>query len=774
MRYRRALFLVDLQEAAAPALAVLRRVAPVLTYLKVMAGLPVPSFAWLSGKRLTEPDATTIAALAALHDATTGIAPSIDVQLAPPLGGDALAALCAAEEIDLLVFGARSLKSATIVATQRKRTGIAALWCGGEPASRPIREIGCIGLAPSSRTAIGAFLRDHVDPSMQVAFLTPTAPAPDVLTILLQVYGVGASVEVSSLRTAPSMSQWLEDWTRDRPIDLLVFAELPTALLLAGRWTVPVLLVPPLLATRPFAQRAIDVPDVVDDGGPIRVRLDHVATLGNLASVPDEAFAFVSGGHVVATVPTSAGEGELPAGLGAGSLGVYRVGRDAPAEPLAAIEEWIAVVRPGECAIVLFDSELPDDKLRALTEMSGPSLPQFLAVRLRPTNSCRSIRERLRAVGLLPRVLDARSVLDEGEALDVSDTLDPVRLARVASKLQKKGFPVTAIVHRGPVQPSAQGFVALSGTDLESAMLPTLLEAQPAAANALPWLGGNRIEFEMDNSIARHWLLETIERSTSTLHFQVYMGSDDDVGRPVEAALAAAGARGVKVRVVVDSLHALYGSFGERNPLFERLSSRPGVELRTLRPINELPSLTELKQRDHRKLVVADGQVALISGRNLSHEYYTAFDEVRLTHDSKWREVPWLDAGARVEGPAVAALESSFLETWTEAGGSAFEIVTPPPVGTSSARVVLHRGLRDASTLETYLELIETARSHIYAVNGFPLALELQHALVHALRRGVRVRAARRAPHAHARRPALRWALGDGAERRRRSWSIHA
>jgi phosphatidylserine/phosphatidylglycerophosphate/cardiolipin synthase-like enzyme len=37
--------------------------------------------------------------------------------------------------------------------------------------------------------------------------------------------------------------------------------------------------------------------------------------------------------------------------------------------------------------------------------------------------------------------------------------------------------------------------------------------------------------------------------------------------------------------------------------------------------------------------------------------------------------------------------------------------------------------------------LIEQAQSHIYAVNGFPYVLEIQHALVRALRRGVRVRA---------------------------------
>jgi hypothetical protein len=42
-------------------------------------------------------------------------------------------------------------------------------------------------------------------------------------------------------------------------------------------------------------------------------------------------------------------------------------------------------------------------------------------------------------------------------------------------------------------------------------------------------------------------------------------------------------------------------------------------------------------------------------------------------------------------------------------------------------------------TLEAYLAIIETARSHVYAVNGFPLMLEIQHALLRALRRGVRV-----------------------------------
>jgi phosphatidylserine/phosphatidylglycerophosphate/cardiolipin synthase-like enzyme len=52
---------------------------------------------------------------------------------------------------------------------------------------------------------------------------------------------------------------------------------------------------------------------------------------------------------------------------------------------------------------------------------------------------------------------------------------------------------------------------------------------------------------------------------------------------------------------------------------------------------------------------------------------------------------------------------------------------------------VAHAGLRDAHTLEAYRDLVDSARSHVYVANGFPYVLELQHALVRAVRRGVTV-----------------------------------
>jgi phosphatidylserine/phosphatidylglycerophosphate/cardiolipin synthase-like enzyme len=487
----------------------------------------------------------------------------------------------------------------------------------------------------------------------------------------------------------------------------------------------------------------IDLPDLVDDDALIRARLEYAVGVGRRTPIADQELAFVREGKVVAHARSCRGEVQLPSGIG-NSLGVLRTHRKGAVDPLASVEGQVAVLRAGPRPLLLFDADLEPHELSL---MQAVTWADPLAVRVRSMRSCASLRAALRAVDLPPYVIDAGAVLGEGEAPDVPAQADAVRLARAAARMQAAGFPVTAIVYRGPHEPATRGFAALRPEELAArTAAPAAAQGHASVAGRLDALtgsesiDGNRIEVELDNHTARTWLLSAINASRRRVHVQVYMALDDDVGRAVEAALAAAGARGVSVRVLVDSLHGLHGSLGARNPLLERLSSRPGVELRVWRPITGAPSLEDLKQRDHRKLVVVDGEVGLLGGRNLSHEYYAGFQEVPLTAAMAWRMVPWLDAGARVEGPAVAALERSFRQAWTDAGGAPFEISDPAPAGSTRARVVVHRGLRDAYALEAYLALIETARSHVYAVNGFPLLLEIQHALLRALRRGVRVR----------------------------------
>ncbi|HTR19717.1 MAG TPA: phosphatidylserine/phosphatidylglycerophosphate/cardiolipin synthase family protein [Gemmatimonadales bacterium] len=747
MNYRRVLFITRLGDDPGAALALIHRVAPAAELLVVVARLGEGQFAWLAEEAPGDLHQAAVASLDSLRDAAAGAAARVQVELAPGLVTDELGEIVAGAGIDLLAAGPLPLSGISVLAELRKRHALAVLWtAGATPGDPPVTELMCVALGARERAAIASFLRDHGSPALHASVLLRRPPSAGTLAATLDMAGITARVDLVTL--AAGSRPWRGgDQTGQAPADLLVLARFPGAPLRVAAWPAPPLILPPMEAAAPILRRALDVPDLVDAAGVIRARLDYASGVGRRDPIPDQQVAFISGGCVAAVITTIDGEGELPAGLDADHLGVCRVAENIAPDPLAVIEEQVAVIRPGSRPLLLFDAGLSDGDLGLLAGLAGAHAPDLLAVRLRATRSCAAIRARLRAAGLRPVVADASTVLDEGEALDVAEAVDAVRLARVGARMRCAGFPIVAIVHGGPHSPRTIGFAAVTAT--EAAASPWRLDApvdraRSAAARLEATTGasliaGNRIEIELDNARARRWLLDAIAASRERFHFQVYMAAGDDIGTEVEAALAAAGARGITVRVLVDSLHGFHGSYGVRNPLLDRLGKRPGVELRVSQPLTGLPSLEDLKQRDHRKIAVADGATGLIGGRNLSHEYYTGFHEVRLTPGSSWREVPWLDAGARVEGPAVAALERSFLEAWTGAGGSAFDIPDRPPAGDTKVRVVIHHGLQDATTLEAYLALIENAQSHVYTVNGFPLVLEIQHALLRARRRGVRV-----------------------------------
>lgn len=737
MNFRRVLLLVELEADAAEPIALMRRVAPHAERWLIAAHVPEHGLPWVTG---VSDDAGPL--LERVRKAAAGAAIQVETKLLFALEPDTIADLARESGIDLLVLGQAGRRLLSVVADVRKRLALPLLYArSGAWRDRPITEIHCMALGSRARRAIGAFLRDHGSPDLHATVLVPSSPSGD-LTTQLDVAGIAARVTIERPGPGPHPAA-----------DLLVLARFPGTLLPMGVPHVPTLILPPLPppgapSARPL-RRLLDVPDLVDVGGLLRARFLHARDVGRHEPIPDQDVAVVVQGRVAAVVGTRAGHAEIPGPLAAEGVGFFRASEQRDRDPLEATEQVVQLIRPGSGPLVLFDAELNDAELSRLASPGGPGGADLLAVRLRATRSCRALRARLRAAGLLPRVVDGSAILDEGAALDVGEELDAVRLARVAARLRGAGgFPVVAIVHRGLRTPATVGFAALTPeqfTAATSRRIDQPVAARPGAhrleaVSGAALVPGNQIDVELDNRTARRRLLESIAGAEERIHFQVYMALDDDIGRQVGAALAAAGARGVAVRVVVDSLHGFEGSFGRRNRLLERLKQRPGVELRVSRPITGAPSLEALKQRDHRKIVVVDGLVGLLGGRNLSHEYYAAFDEVRLTPRSKWRQVPWLDAGARVAGPAVAELERSFLEAWTEAGGAPFEITTPRPLGTCAARVVVHHGLRDARTLEAYLALIDGAQSHINTVNGFPLMLEIQHALIRAIGRGVRVR----------------------------------
>ncbi|MDY7231835.1 phospholipase D-like domain-containing protein [Hyalangium sp. s54d21] len=161
-------------------------------------------------------------------------------------------------------------------------------------------------------------------------------------------------------------------------------------------------------------------------------------------------------------------------------------------------------------------------------------------------------------------------------------------------------------------------------------------------------LQGNACRLLRDGVEAYPAMLEAIRGARRYVRLETYMFITDSVGELFGQALAEAAERGVHVKVLYDAV----GSWTSRRGFFEALRQR-GVDIRPFKPFSLNRGLRHLLQRDHRKILVVDGEVAFVGGVNIS---------------AHWAPVGqgggWRDDVLRIEGPAVHELERRFLATW--------------------------------------------------------------------------------------------------------------
>jgi cardiolipin synthase len=516
---------------------------------------------------------------------------------------------------------------------------------------------------------------------------------------------------------------------------------------------VPTLLLPRTLpSTSMFEERSAVSDSLLLPGVEPRFAIERVGLLSNVTVPPPGVLTLFEGGVPLGGAEHQGGTAALPASwfahIPSGHTRALAFASESATRELVP-SHVLAPERP----LLLIDSHFAQPQLHdVLTAMGDTCHPVF--VRLRDSESLDAHRERLHKLvpGLGPPLLiDASAWLDDARADDVPRQVDAQRLLRVAVRLAIAGAAISAVVTRDEHKPVHPFIRTLTPSELllfteghAPEPLPLPDEAEPFArevtlAGGGPCVDGHTLDFELDNAREREAVIAAIRGARSTVHWQCYIVEDDPVTARFAEALKQAAQRGVQVRLLADALYSGHDSFGAMNPVLVHLASTPDVEVRAIAPLSGVPNLQALKQRNHRKLILIDTEHAFVTGRNMGAPYYTGFEEVILTRTSHYREVPWLDCGARLSGPLVSDLERAFLAEWTRAGGSAYPVPSAAPTGDMSARLVLHEGLADTHTLDTQLALIRHAKSRLVLVNTFPLLLELQNALVAALHRGVRV-----------------------------------
>lgn len=165
----------------------------------------------------------------------------------------------------------------------------------------------------------------------------------------------------------------------------------------------------------------------------------------------------------------------------------------------------------------------------------------------------------------------------------------------------------------------------------------------------------NHVELFNDGHEKFDALLRDIANATDHIHVQYYIFKLDGIGKKITAALIERAKAGVEVRILYDAL----GSRNVRKRHFKELI-QAGGEVEVFFP-SILPLINpRMNYRNHRKIVVIDGQIGYIGGFNVGDEY--------LGLDKKFGY--WRDTHMRIQGAAVHALQARFMLDWNQAGNS--------------------------------------------------------------------------------------------------------
>jgi cardiolipin synthase len=181
-----------------------------------------------------------------------------------------------------------------------------------------------------------------------------------------------------------------------------------------------------------------------------------------------------------------------------------------------------------------------------------------------------------------------------------------------------------------------------------------LLGAQLSQGSATT---GNRVDVLAEGQIVYDALGEAIDRARHHVHAEYYLIRNDKTGAWFRDKLVAAAKRGVEVRLLGDGYGCLAIGRAWRRPL-----KRAGAKVRLFMPMRSL-LLQPVNLRNHRKIVVIDGQVAFTGGVNIGDEYRGEMRGI-----GRWR-----DTHLCIEGPAAAALQRVFLQDWFFASGEAVD-----------------------------------------------------------------------------------------------------
>lgn len=317
---------------------------------------------------------------------------------------------------------------------------------------------------------------------------------------------------------------------------------------------------------------------------------------------------------------------------------------------------------------------------------------------------------------------------------------------------------------RGALSPRATAAVLsrLTAQAPDSSALQRHLAIEQTVAGS-PLYTGNRVTVLRDGPATFAATFAAIHGAQHYLYLEYYIFEDVSFnGEQLADLLIARQQQGVQVDVIYDGV----GSLSTPGALFDRLRSA-GIHVRQFNPISTSPF--SINDRDHRKILIADGQIAIIGGVNLSVNYESgsgggsapdghgapasaaapaaapAADPAAGPAAAPAHE-RWHDVDLQIEGPAVRELKQLFEQHWVSQGGAAAELIAAVEALTARGdEVVRVIGSQGGQLMPRYyatlISAIRSAATHIWVTAAYFVPTHQEYrALARAARRGVDVR----------------------------------
>ena len=307
------------------------------------------------------------------------------------------------------------------------------------------------------------------------------------------------------------------------------------------------------------------------------------------------------------------------------------------------------------------------------------------------------------------------------------------------------GAPKPQIIGtRGPLtaQQSKAILLRLSTEPGDAGVLQRHIAIEQELADS-PLIGGNRTKLLRDGPETFRAMFSMIQAASNHINLEYFIFEDIESGGIMLGDLLVAKRQaGVAVNVIYDS----YGSSSTPTAFFDRFKLA-GVNLVSYNPVNPLDAKVSysLNDRDHRKILIVDGGSAIIGGVNLSSTYQSnPFGKSGAPKGAAGDH--WRDTDLQIEGPAVAQLQTLFLDHWIKQKGpvldTAIMFPTVPTKGTAVARVL--GSTPDEVVPQYYVAVLSAIRNAeksimISAAYFVPTDQEMED-LTSAARRGVDVR----------------------------------